>query len=147
MSSSHCRHRHHHLSFLLLCSSLVLVLAWSGVLTLASGTTGTTVDPNNTPQHHLATASKAFASSDIKRALHHYDQAVALEPQNYLTLFRRAVVYSSAMLLAQAIADFTQVLVLNPGYDKVRGAWACCGPNSAYSIPFPSTFSIPCSHG
>jgi DnaJ family protein C protein 3 len=82
----------------------------------------------------LQLATTNLASGKGAEALAYYDAAIARDPTNYLTLFKRGAAYLSLGRSAQASRDFDTVLKLKPGFEgalvqraKIRtrdGDWA-----------------------
>ncbi|KAI5807787.1 hypothetical protein BZA77DRAFT_330649 [Pyronema omphalodes] len=64
----------------------------------------------------LASADALLAQGDKHGALSHFDAAVAKDPSNYLTLFKRGATYLSLGRSSQASADFDAVLELKPDF-------------------------------
>ncbi|EAT76890.2 hypothetical protein SNOG_15795 [Parastagonospora nodorum SN15] len=62
-------------------------------------------------------ASVKLASGDTQDALTYFDVAIARDPQNYLTFFRRGAAYLSLGRAQQAQHDFDKVLELKPGFE------------------------------
>jgi DnaJ family protein C protein 3 len=82
----------------------------------------------------LSSATAHLAAGRSSDALAYYDAAIARDPTNYLTLFKRGAAYLSLGRSAQASRDFDTVLKLKPGFEgalvqraKIRtrnGDWA-----------------------
>ncbi|KAJ2720180.1 hypothetical protein H4R23_004751 [Coemansia sp. Cherry 401B] len=89
-------------------TSTVLALL---VLTLVAGEQRTT-------QEHLDEANGLLQRGKYRDALESYDSAIARDPQNYLTYFKRATALLSVNRHASAIRDFTRVLELRPDFDQ-----------------------------
>ncbi|KAL5120369.1 hypothetical protein ACEQ8H_001659 [Pleosporales sp. CAS-2024a] len=62
-------------------------------------------------------ASVQLASGNTQDALTYFDVAIARDPQNYLTFFRRGAAYLSLGRAVQAQHDFDKVLELKPGFE------------------------------
>ncbi|KAK1984288.1 DnaJ domain-containing protein [Colletotrichum cereale] len=74
--------------------------------------------PPDTPVSSLLTTAQAHLSKgQTSDALVYYDAAVARDPSNYLTLFKRATTYLSLGRTNQATDDFNKVLSLKPGFE------------------------------
>ncbi len=74
--------------------------------------------PSDTPVSALlASAQSHLSKGQTNDALVYYDAAVARDPQNYLTLFKRATTYLSLGRSAQATEDFNRVLEIKPGFE------------------------------
>jgi DnaJ homolog subfamily C member 3 len=65
----------------------------------------------------LKTANAHLASGKPSEALSYFDAAIARDPQNYLTLFKRGAAFLSLGRSAQAERDFNAVLELKPGVE------------------------------
>ncbi|KAF4976087.1 hypothetical protein FZEAL_7197 [Fusarium zealandicum] len=65
----------------------------------------------------LATAQTHLSRGETSEALVYYDAAIARDPTNYLTLFKRATTYLSIGRNTQATEDFNKVLSLKPGFE------------------------------
>ncbi|TDZ32831.1 DnaJ-like protein subfamily C member 3 [Colletotrichum trifolii] len=74
--------------------------------------------PSDTPVSSLLSSAQAHLSKGQRSdALVYYDAAVARDPSNYLTLFKRATTHLSLGRTNQATEDFTKVLALKPGFE------------------------------
>ncbi|OAA54490.1 and tpr domain containing protein [Niveomyces insectorum RCEF 264] len=74
--------------------------------------------PADTPVASLlASAQSHLSRGETNDALVFYDAAVARDPTDYLTFFKRATTYLSLGRAAQATDDFHKVLALRPGFD------------------------------
>lgn len=74
--------------------------------------------PADTPVSSLLSSAQAHLSNgQTSDALVYYDAAVARDPSNYLTLFKRATTYLSLGRTNQATEDFNKVLSLKPGFE------------------------------
>lgn len=65
----------------------------------------------------LSSAQSHLSKGETSEALVYYDAAVALEPENYLTLFKRGATYLSLGRTGQATDDFNKVLGINPSFE------------------------------
>lgn len=79
----------------------------------------------------LASAQAHLSKGQTSDALLYYNAAIARDPSNYLTFFKRATTYLSMGRTSQATDDFNKVLSLKPGFEgahtqlgriKARGA-------------------------
>ncbi|PWI72572.1 DnaJ and TPR domain protein [Purpureocillium lilacinum] len=91
----------------------------AAVTALASA--GQAVSPHDIPADLpvsalLTSAQTHLAKGETSDALVYYDAAVARDPNNYLTLFKRATTYLSLGRSSQATDDFNRVLALKPGF-------------------------------
>ncbi|KAG6018452.1 hypothetical protein E4U43_007660 [Claviceps pusilla] len=85
---------------------------------LASATSIIGLDiPADIPVSALLTSAQTrLAKGETTEALAYFDAAVAKDPSNYLTIFKRATTYLSLGRPAQASVDFEKVLELQPGF-------------------------------
>lgn len=65
----------------------------------------------------LSSAQTLLSRGETSEALVYYDAAIALEPANYLTLFKRGATYLSLGRTSQATEDFNKVLGINPNFE------------------------------
>lgn len=85
--------------------------------TLVSGLSPSDI-PSDTPISSLLTSAQNHLSrGETIDALVYYDAAVARDPNNYLTLFKRATTYLSLGRTTQATEDFNRVLSIKPGFE------------------------------
>ncbi|KAG7284109.1 hypothetical protein NEMBOFW57_010470 [Staphylotrichum longicolle] len=74
--------------------------------------------PADTPVSKLlASAQGHLSRGETGDALAYYDAAIARDPTNYLTFFKRATTYLSLGRTSQATDDFQKVLSLKPGFE------------------------------
>ncbi|KAI0121612.1 hypothetical protein BJ170DRAFT_127665 [Xylariales sp. AK1849] len=74
--------------------------------------------PADTPISSLLSSAQAHLSKgQTSDALLYYDAAVARDPNDYLTFFKRATTYLSLGRTSQATDDFNKVLALRPGFE------------------------------
>jgi DnaJ family protein C protein 3 len=74
--------------------------------------------PSDTPVSSLlATAQGYLSRGQTADALAYYDAAVARDPSNYLTFFKRGATYLSLGRTGPATDDFEKVLSLKPGFE------------------------------
>ncbi|KAK0648818.1 hypothetical protein B0T16DRAFT_456271 [Cercophora newfieldiana] len=74
--------------------------------------------PSDTPiSSLLASAQSHLSRGETNDALVYYDAALARDPNNYLTLFKRATTYLSLGRTTQATEDFNKVLTIKPGFE------------------------------
>ncbi|KAI1333476.1 DnaJ domain-containing protein [Xylariaceae sp. FL0016] len=99
--------------------------------------------PADTPiSSLLSSAQLHLAKGETSDALTYYDAAIARDPSDYLTFFKRATTYLSLGRTSQATSDFNKVLELKPGFEgahlqlgklKAKGAdWA--GAREQYGL-------------
>ena len=62
---------------------------------------------------------KFLAAGQLADALSHYHAAVDLDPNNYLTYFRRATVYLAIGKSKSALPDLEKVLDIKPDFHSV----------------------------
>lgn len=65
----------------------------------------------------LDSAQTHLSRGETSDALVFYDAAIARDPSNYLSLFKRATTYLSLGRTSQATEDFNKVLALKPGFE------------------------------
>ncbi|RDA93408.1 hypothetical protein CP533_1992 [Ophiocordyceps camponoti-saundersi (nom. inval.)] len=65
----------------------------------------------------LASAQTHLANGETNEALVYYDAAIAKDPSNYLTLFKRATTHLSLGRTAHATDDFHKILELEPRFE------------------------------
>ncbi|KAH7015102.1 hypothetical protein EDB80DRAFT_761304 [Ilyonectria destructans] len=88
--------------------------------------------PGDLPVSSLLTSAQTHLSrGETSEALIYYDAALARDPSNYLTLFKRATTYLSLGRTTHATDDFNKVLSLKPGFEgahlqlaKIRARFA-----------------------
>jgi len=74
--------------------------------------------PSDTPVSALLeTAASHLSKGETNDALAYYDAAIARDPSNYLTFFKRATTYLSLGRTSQATEDFNKVLSLKPSFE------------------------------
>lgn len=74
--------------------------------------------PADVPVASLLNSAQAHLSrGETSDALMFYDAAIARDPSNYLTFFKRATTYLSLGRTSQATSDFNHVLELKPGFE------------------------------
>ena len=74
--------------------------------------------PSDTPISKLLESAQSHLSKgETSDALAYYDAAIARDPDNYLTLFKRATTYLSMGRTSQATDDFNKVLSIKPGFE------------------------------
>tara|TARA_R110002003_G_scaffold1679_3_gene23427 strand:+ start:16155 stop:17720 length:1566 start_codon:yes stop_codon:yes gene_type:complete len=96
-------------------SSLALGLLSAGPL--ASALSPSDI-PADTPVSQLIKdASVRLATGNAQDALTYFDVAIARDPKNYLTFFKRGAAYLSLGRATQAQHDFDKVLELRPGFE------------------------------
>lgn len=64
----------------------------------------------------LSNAQTHLAKGETSAAILYYDAAIARDPNNYLSIFKRATAFLSIGRANQATEDFNKVLVLKPGF-------------------------------
>jgi DnaJ homolog subfamily C member 3 len=74
--------------------------------------------PSDTPVSSLLSSAQSHLSKgETSSALLYFDAALARDPQDYLTYFKRATTYLSLGRTSQATDDFNKVLDLKPGFE------------------------------
>ncbi|KAK8098665.1 uncharacterized protein PG998_014151 [Apiospora kogelbergensis] len=74
--------------------------------------------PADTPISSLLSSAQAHLSKgQTTDALLYYDAAIARDPSDYLTFFKRATTYLSLGRTSLATEDFNKVLTLRPGFE------------------------------
>lgn len=68
---------------------------------------------------HLEMGKKFLAAGQLADALSHYHAAVDLDPENYLTYFRRATVFLAIGKSKSALPDLEKVLQIKPDFHSV----------------------------
>lgn len=77
--------------------------------------------PSDTPiTSLLSQAQQHLSQGQTADALVYYDAAVARDPDDYLTYFKRATTYLSLGRTNQAAADFQRCLELRPGFEAAH---------------------------
>ncbi|KAK5995797.1 DnaJ-like protein [Cladobotryum mycophilum] len=73
--------------------------------------------PTDVPVSTLLTSAQThLTKGETSEALIYYDAAIARDPTNYLSFFKRATTYLSLGRASQATHDFHKVLALKPGF-------------------------------
>jgi DnaJ homolog subfamily C member 3 len=74
--------------------------------------------PSDVPVSTLLSSAQSLLSrGETSEALAYYDAAVARDPSNYLTLFKRGATNLSLGRTTQATDDFHKVLSIEPGFE------------------------------
>jgi DnaJ family protein C protein 3 len=89
----------------------------AGLLATAGISTAQDVPSDLPVSELLSTAQTHLARGETNEALTFYDAAIARDPSNYLTFFKRATTYLSLGRTNQATDDFNKVLALKPGFE------------------------------
>ncbi|GME51103.1 and tpr domain protein [Neofusicoccum parvum] len=93
------------------------VLAVGAVLPLALALSPSNI-PADTPVSELiSSANQQLAAGNAQDALTYFDAAVAKDPKNYLTIFKRGATYLSLGKNNQAQQDFDKVLSIKPDFE------------------------------
>ncbi|KAI1839842.1 hypothetical protein JX265_013850 [Neoarthrinium moseri] len=94
-----------------------LALAAASILSTSGLVAGLDI-PADTPVSSLLSSAQAhLIRGEMSDALAYYDAAVARDPRDYLTYFKRATTYLSLGRTSQASDDFNKVLALKPGFE------------------------------
>jgi len=88
-----------------------------GLLSAASALSPADIPADIPVSQLIKDASVKLATGNTQDALTYFDVAIARDPQNYLTFFRRGAAYLSLGRAAQAQHDFDKVLELKPGFE------------------------------
>ncbi|KAJ3499765.1 hypothetical protein NLG97_g55 [Lecanicillium saksenae] len=88
----------------------------AGVLATASALSAQDIPTDLPVSSLLSNAQTHLAKGETSEAILYYDAAIARDPNNYLTLFKRATAFLSIGRANQATEDFNKVLVLKPGF-------------------------------
>lgn len=94
----------------------VLAMA-AGLLSSAAALSSHDIPSDLSLKEILSSAQTYLAKGETSEALVYYDAAIALEPTNYLTLFKRGATYLSLGRTNQATEDFNKVLGINPNFE------------------------------
>ncbi|KAI6429848.1 hypothetical protein MCOR03_003173 [Pyricularia oryzae] len=98
-----------------------VALATAGVLSpstwLAAAITTDEIPSDLPVSQLLTTAQTHLARGETNDALVYYDAAIARDPKDYMTHFKRATTYLSAGRLSHATEDYNKVLELRPGFE------------------------------
>lgn len=89
----------------------------AGLLATAGLSTAQEIPADLPVSELLSTAQTHLARGETSEALTFYDAAIARDPSNYLTFFKRATTYLSLGRTSQATDDFNRVLSLKPGFE------------------------------
>ncbi len=92
-------------------------VAVAGLVCSVAGLSASDI-PADTPVSSLLSSAQSHLSrGETSEALVYYDAAVARDPSDYLTLFKRATTFLSLGRASQASQDFSRVLDLKPGFE------------------------------
>ncbi|KAI1495668.1 DnaJ and TPR domain-containing protein [Biscogniauxia marginata] len=90
------------------------ILSSSGIINALSASE----IPADTPiASLLSSAQSHLTKGETTEALLYYDAAIARDPNDYLTFFKRATTFLSLGRTSQATSDFNRVLELKPGFE------------------------------
>ncbi|KAK0387115.1 hypothetical protein NLU13_5428 [Sarocladium strictum] len=92
----------------------------AGLLATAGISTAQDVPADLPVSELLSTAQTHLARGETSEALTFYDAAIARDPSNYLTFYKRATTYLSLGRTNQAADDFNKVLALKPGFESAH---------------------------
>ncbi|KAK4464208.1 hypothetical protein QBC42DRAFT_263655 [Cladorrhinum samala] len=99
------------LQTLALCASIL------STPSLVSGLSTSDIPADTPISSLLASAQTHLSKGETNDALVYYDAAIARDPSNYLTLFKRATTYLSLGRTSQATEDFEKVLTIKPTFE------------------------------
>ncbi|EGX96560.1 heat shock protein, Hsp40, DnaJ [Cordyceps militaris CM01] len=88
----------------------------AGVLSTANALSVQDIPADLPVSSLLSNAQTHMARGEASEAILYYDVAIARDPANYLTIFKRATAFLSIGRANQATDDFYKVLVLKPGF-------------------------------
>ena len=94
-----------------------LAVAAGLLATTTTALTSTDIPSDQPVSDLLSSAQSHLSRGETSEALVYYDAAIARDPSNYLTFFKRATTYLSLGRTSQATDDFNQVLNLKPGFE------------------------------
>ncbi|KAL8345752.1 hypothetical protein RB601_005685 [Gaeumannomyces tritici] len=101
------------LSTVALAAGVLTSSSWLGAVAISAEDIA-----SDTPLSQLLTSAQSHLSrGETSDALIYYDAAIARNPSDYLTYFKRATTYLSLGRTAQATDDFNRVLDLKPGFE------------------------------
>lgn len=92
-------------------------LAIAGLLASANALTSSDIRADLPLSSLLNSAQTHLSKGETTEALLYYDAAIAKDPKNYLTFFKRATTYLSLGRTNQATDDFNRVLALKPKFE------------------------------
>lgn len=93
-------------------------LAVAATSLLASSANAFKDIPPDLPVSSLLSSARSHLSrGETNQALDYYDAAIARDPSNYLTFFKRATTYLSLGRHSQATDDFNKVLSIKPNFE------------------------------
>ena len=93
-------------------------LAMTAGLLASTAVTSAQEIPSDLPVSALLTTAQThLTKGETSEALTYYDAAIARDPSNYLTLFKRGATYLSLGRTNQATDDFYKVLSIEPGFE------------------------------
>ncbi|KAK3989644.1 hypothetical protein QBC44DRAFT_79475 [Cladorrhinum sp. PSN332] len=89
----------------------------AGFLSTTHGLSASDIPADTPVSALLASAQSHLSKGETNDALVYYDAAIARDPSNYLTLFKRATTYLSLGRTSQATEDFEKVLTIKPTFE------------------------------
>ncbi|KAH7325129.1 heat shock protein, Hsp40, DnaJ [Stachybotrys elegans] len=89
----------------------------AGILASAAALSPQDIPADQPVSALLNSAQSHLSKGETSEALIYYDAAIARDPTNYLTFFKRATTYLSLGRTTQATDDFNKVLSLKPGFE------------------------------
>lgn len=106
---------------IVLAAVVAAVLFFSSICVVAedagSSSSGSAEGSNSpTVSQLLKAGTVALTTGRMSEAIANFDAAIAAEPNNYLSYYRRATAYLSSGRTASALADLDQILMLNPKF-------------------------------
>ncbi|KAK4179731.1 hypothetical protein QBC36DRAFT_321919 [Triangularia setosa] len=100
-----------------LSSTLAFAAGFLSSPSLVSGLSTSDIPADTPISALLASAQNHLSKGETSDALVYYDAAIARDPSNYLTLFKRATTYLSLGRRSQATDDFEKVLSIKPTFE------------------------------
>ncbi|KAK4159660.1 hypothetical protein QBC43DRAFT_326851 [Cladorrhinum sp. PSN259] len=89
----------------------------AGLLSTTHGLSAVDIPPHTPISSLLDSAQSHLSKGETHDALVYYDAAIARDPSNYLTLFKRATTYLSLGRTSQATEDFEKILTIKPTFE------------------------------
>ena len=113
MLHAHCMHG----SLVAMVHSLRLVVGLLSAATAVFALSASDISPDTPTAQLLQSANAQLGARNAHDALVYLDVAIAREPGNYLSLFKRGAAYLSLGKNTQAQHDFDRVLEIKPGFE------------------------------
>ncbi|KAI9209629.1 uncharacterized protein BJ171DRAFT_418329, partial [Polychytrium aggregatum] len=94
------------------------LLLWTSLLIVSLLARAGSASPQVEAKKFLDEAKVHLSQARYHEALSAYESAIAIDPSNYMTYFRRAATYLNMGRTTPAIHDFSKVLELKPGFEQ-----------------------------